>query len=475
MKASPNTTAGILLGFLVVASIRPISQVDRALNLAVSPARVVAILASPLGWLRASSYSERNDRLQAEQQPDEELGLSIGAELLAEAMPVSRALLEGRQFVAGRVSGRDRNRKDLLFLEVDDLTGIEPGFPVVHGEAFVGRVVALDWENSTLDVDLVTGADFFVGATVVPHAGSPQGFGSRQLDLIVGGLDRVKGKLEHLAVHNPSERRFRPGMVRVKEPNLFEDNASGLADGFLLGSLTALQGEGGPWSVEPLRNFESGLFHLVVVLPDQVDREPREATPSSLRDGKWLGAKLLSHGDPEAGRTGFVIGKGSLHGVKSGAAVISASRLVGQVDSLRPPSLMSSRVMGIAEPGLTIKAVGRIDEGERRGESKVLGELVSLGARGAGTVAFGWRTSVRMDGLLNLDEAGELRHAGKVHAVLYTGTGIAGIPAGLYLGQAWLPLSADYHEILVTDTTAGEQPSRLFVRVPSRGESKANE
>ncbi|MFT6041799.1 MAG: hypothetical protein ACI9C2_001971, partial [Gammaproteobacteria bacterium] len=248
MKASPNTTAGILLGFLVVASIRPISQVDRALNLAVSPARVVAILASPLGWLRASSYSERNDRLQAEQQPDEELGLSIGAELLAEAMPVSRALLEGRQFVAGRVSGRDRNRKDLLFLEVDDLTGIEPGFPVVHGEAFVGRVVALDWENSTLDVDLVTGADFFVGATVVPHAGSPQGFGSRQLDLIVGGLDRVKGKLEHLAVHNPSERRFRPGMVRVKEPNLFEDNASGLADGFLLGSLTALQGEGGPWS-----------------------------------------------------------------------------------------------------------------------------------------------------------------------------------------------------------------------------------
>ena len=436
---------------------------------------MVAVLASPLGWLRAGSYGERNDLLQAEQQADEELGLSIGAELLTEAMPVSRVLLEGRQFVAGRVSGRAWNRKDLLYLEVDDLTGIEPGFPVVHGEAFVGRVAELDWENSSLHVELVTGANFFVGATVVPDASNPQGKGARPLDLIVGGLDRVKGKLEHLAVHNPSERRFRPGMVRVKEPNLFEESAFGLADGFLLGSLTALQGEGGPWSVEPLRNFDSGLFHLVVVLPEDIERRSVEVPPSSLRDGKWLGAKLLSHGDPETGRTGFVIGKGSLHGVKPGAAVISASRLVGQVDLLRPPSLLSSRVLGIAEPGLTIKAVGRIDQGERRGESKVLGELVSLGARGEGAVAFEWYTSVRLDGLLNLDEAGEAKHKGKVHGVLYTGTGIAGIPAGLYLGQAWLPLGSGTHEILVTNSTAGEQPSRLFVRVPSRGEGNSSE
>ena len=442
---------------------------DRALNLAVSPARVVAVLASPLGWLRASHYKQRNELLQAEQQADEDLGLSIGTELLAEAMPFSMELLEGRQFVPGRVSGRVKNRMDLLYLEVGDLTGIEPGFPVVHGEAYVGRVATLDWERGTLLVELVTGADFFVGATVVPFAGGEGGFRSEQLDLIVGGLDRVKGKLEHLAVHNPSERRFRPGMVRVKEPNLFDDNAIGLADGFLLGSLTALKGEGGPWSVEPLRNFDSGLFHLVVVLPDSVQREAHEVNPSSLRDGKWLGAKLLSHGDPEAGRTGFVLGKGSLHGVEPGAAVISASRLVGKVDTLRPPSLLSSRVMGIAEPGLTIKAVGRIDQGERRGESKVLGRLVSLGARGEGAVAFEWYTSVRLDGLLNLDDAGKKENEGEVHAVLYTGTGIAGIPAGLYLGRAWLPLGSGTHEILVTDSTAGDQPSRLFVRAMSRG------
>ena len=442
---------------------------DRALNFLVSPARVVAILASPLGWLRASAYQERNERLQAEQQADEDLGLSIGAELLAEAMPISKALLEGRQFIPGRVSGRVWKRQDLLYLEVDDLTGIEPGFPVVHGAAYVGRVASLDWERDTLLVELVTGADFFVGATVVPFVGEETGFRSAPLDLIVGGLDRVKGKLEHLAVHNPSERRFRPGMVHVKEPNLFEDNATGLADGFLLGSLTALQGEDGPWSVEPLRNFDSGLFHLVVVLPEDIQREALEVSPSSLRDGKWLGASLLSHGDPEAGRTGFVLGKGSLHGVKPGAAVISASRLVGKVDTLRPPSLLSSRIMGIAEPGMTIKAVGRIDAGERRGESKVLGKLVSLGARGEGVVAFEWYTSVRLDGLLNLDETGEERNKGEVHAVLYTGTGIAGIPAGLYLGQAWLPLGSGTHEILVTDSTAGSQPSRLFVRVMSPG------
>jgi hypothetical protein len=477
LKASPITTAAILLAVLIALSIRPIGTADRALNIAFSPSRLVATLTAPLAWIRSSHHAEVNAALQATQEEDESKGLAILDELMIEAMPFQSALRRGRSFVPGQVSFRDKGSKDSLYLAVDDVTGIEIGYPVVHGDAYVGRVGKVEPRKSRLRVDLVTGSDFFVGATVVDfdQMKARNGVGQSTLDLIVGGLDRNLGGPGYLAVHNPSVREFRSGLVVVKEPDLFADASTYLADGYLLGSLTRLLGDEGPWSVEPLRNFDSGLFHLVVVLPEATVRKASIAAPTALRDGNWQQVKLLSRGEPEAGRSGIVIGAGSLHGVSPGAAVIASARLLGRVDTRRAGGPLTARVHLLDEPGLRVHAVAQIDEGEHRGEVHVLGELISLGPiPGAEPgIAFQWDASIRLDGRLNVvpdetkDETKDETEDKStwLAATLYTGTGLVGLPGGLYLGRARLPLSVATHRIVLTDSTQGQEPSRLFVRV----------
>lgn len=461
MKDSPITSAGILLGVLVVLSIRPVAKVDRALNLAFAPVRLVAELAAPLGWARGARYRRENAAFAASQELDEAAGVAVMLELEQNAMPFRASLREGRVFVTGLAGTRVRDKKDSVYLGLRDLTGIQVGYPVVYGDRFVGRVAKIESKKARVIVDLVTGSEFFVGATVRGEEGELEGRAGRRLDLIVGGVDSDRGGPDYLAVHNPSVREFRPGLVEVREPNLFAESAAHLADGYLLGRLTRLLGQDGPWSIEPLLNFESGLFHLVVVLPDSTLREAEVAPLGSLRDGNWRQARLLSRGDPEPGLSGVVIGLGELQGLEQGAAVIAGARLLGRVDTGRAASPLTSRVELLAEPGLMINAVARIDEGDHEGESRVLGRLISLGARDNG-IAFQWKAAVRLDGKRSDTE---IQDEKGLQATLFTGMGLEGVPGGLYIGRATLPLATGIHEILLTDSTHGGMPSRLFVRV----------
>jgi cell shape-determining protein MreC len=450
-----------------VLSIRPVPAVDHALNLAFAPIRVVADLAAPLGWIRAERCAKANAVIAASQEQDEAEGLAVMQELEFDAMPFRSSLREGRTFVAGRVGTRVRGKKDSVYLAIDDLSGIEVGYPVVHGDTYVGRIGAIDSDSSRVIVELVTGANFFVGATVRGANGSLDGADGRRLDLIVGGLDNENKGPDYLAVHNPSVREFRPGLVEVREPDLFAETSTHLADGYLLGRLTQLLGKDGPWSIEPLRNFESGLFHLVIVLPETASRAGVEGKPSPLRDGNWRQAKLLSHGDPEAGRSGMVIGLGETHRVRPGAAVIAGARLLGRVSPTRAGSPWTSRVDLLSEPGFAVNAVARIDEGEHGGEARVLGRLVSLGRREGG-IAFQWRAAVRLDG--KSSDGADPSEQG-VWGTVFTGTGLDDVPGGLYIGRSLLPLSTGYHEILLTESSlrgeaaTGTLPSRIFARV----------
>ena len=83
-------------------------------------------------------------------------------------------------------------------------------------------------------------------------------------------------------------------------------------------------------------------------------------------------------------------------------------------------------------------------------------------------MTFLWQASVRLDGKLEFgdkDEDGAAEESVEsVLADLFTGTESTGVPGGLYLGRARLPLAKGKHQIELTDSTFGATPSTLFVR-----------
>lgn len=448
MKTLRASFVPILMAVLVLLSLRPVGPAEAALEVVFGPTRVLAELAAPLRWARSSTFRANDAELAERLELEGDAGAALVFDLRAAAEPDSPGLRMGRRLVPAEVF--DDRKGDYLWAVLDPrtgLAGVRVGLPAVSGEAFIGRVAELDPENNRVRVELVTGRSFFVGGVLEePTVGVG---GTRELlRMTVGGLD-TSDKQTRLAVHNPSERSPRPGMVRVLEPDLDDDPASHLADGYLLGELVAP--ETGPWSVEPVVDFKNGLFHLSLLLPADTER-PRDPAPlSTLRDGGWLATRPLSVGDPSAGRRGLVISSGSLAGIEPGAALIATTRFVGRVEPGRTVPPLEARVRLLGEPGLELNVMARLDAD---GSARILGGFTGLGMRD-GTPVFEWDSVLGLEGLELVSE---------VTATLYTGSGRTGVPGGLYLGRASLPVADGHHVVALADWSDGLEHDALWVR-----------
>ncbi|MDF1799087.1 MAG: hypothetical protein P1V81_07925 [Planctomycetota bacterium] len=448
MKTLRASFVPILMAFLVLVSLRPVGAAGALLELAFAPTRVLAELAAPLRWARSSTFRSNDAALAERLELEGDAGAALVFDLRAAAEPDSPGLRLGRRLVPAEVF--DDRQGDDLWAVLDPrigLVGVRIGQPAVAGEAFVGRVAELDPGRNRVRVELVTGRSFFVGGVLEEPA---EGVGGTRepLRMTIGGLDTSR-KQTLLAVHNPSERAPRPGLVRVLEPDLDDDPASHLADGYLLGELIAP--ETGPWSVDPVVDFKSGLFHLSLLLPADTER-PRDPAPlSTLRDGGWLATRPLSVGDPSAGRRGLVISTGSLAGVAPGAALIATTRFVGRVEPGRGVPPLQARVRLLGEPGLGLNVMARLDVD---GSARILGGFTGLGMQD-GAPVFEWDSVLGLEGLELVRE---------VTATLYTGSGRTGVPGGLYLGRASLPVAAGRHVVALSDWSDGLAHGALWVR-----------
>ena len=103
----------------------------------------------------------------------------------------------------------------------------------------------------------------------------PGGFGV--LQLVVGGVTPGEGAAYGLAVHNPSRREPSAGDVWVDESLSAASGAARLAGGFELGRL--VRRADGSSEVEPLLDYRSGLFQVVVVCPSGPPRPTRRIHP----------------------------------------------------------------------------------------------------------------------------------------------------------------------------------------------------
>ena len=471
MSPARKRTLGILSWLALVGlSLRPVGAVDAGLDVALSPLRVVAELASPLWVLRGPEVRAAQRRLLASWPAEARAGEEILARLALQATPSDPALRAGRRLVHAEVIGRPPRNRDQIRIRLRDARGVESGMPVVCGDAFVGRVLAVDpgadpAEGGDALAELVTAKTFHVGARVVDEETG------LVVDMTVGGLDdRTAGSRRvALAVRNPSERALDAGVARVHERLAEVDRFAALSAGYRLGSLRRV-GTDDRWVVVPELDFLDGLFHVVVLGPAVPELPSNEPMPQALADTGWVRARALSHGDPAVWRESLKLAAGSTDGVAPGYAVALGARLVGRVTRA---SLWSSDASLLGDAGMTVVAVARFDGDER---AFVLGRLVSLGRDAGGTVRFRWNGVVPpIDGAGDGTDAG-----GGRRARLFTGSGDPGMPSGLYLGEALVPVGtpesgAPPRQIRLLDAPSAARLRALWVRVEERGTLRPRE
>lgn len=443
----------VLLFGLLALSLKPFAPLERALDLAFVPTRVLVELASPLGWLRAAEVRAAERELFASDAAARERAERVLAAEQRAALPSRPELCAGRRRVHGEVVRRGREGLDRVIVRLATTDGVEPGMPVTAGDVFVGRVARVEpGAAREVTVDLVTAADFFVGAVQE----EPEPAGHEPCRAVVGGLaPRAQGERAiHLALHNPSRRPALGARVVVREPDLpgllEADRWSKLADGFELGTVAALDvgGQSELLRLRPRLDYEAGLSQVVVLAGAARGAPAQELAIDTFERANWLAARALTAGDVTAARSGRRISAGALHGVRAGAAVAFGSRLIGVVAHA---GWVASDVQHLDDAGLRLAALARFD-----GDAppRAVGEIVSTGRRRAdGALEFLWEARVALDDL----------GPGELAAELFTGSGREGVPRGLAIGTTSLPRGIGTHPIAVRPEPGAERPRHLAV------------
>ncbi|MDP6763453.1 MAG: hypothetical protein QF903_09115 [Planctomycetota bacterium] len=470
-----------LLGSTALA-LKPFPPAERVLDALLLPTRVLPELAAPLAWARASSVRAAEHALAAAAE-EEEGRIALALEEARRAcLPTDPELLAGRRRIHGEVVGRSPQGLDRVVVRLASLRGVEAGLPVVSGDAYLGRIAALDADGRReATLDLVTGADFLVGARLVATGAGVEGESTARM--VVGGLaPRVaapgaggseggagagRSAEDHrLAVHNPSPRNVSFGDVLVDEPRPADhgglgDRWSWLANGYRLGTLEAAGiGRGRRLlRVRPELDYRGGLHQVIVLAPSAGDGDGEEVGEAlaTLDPSRWLAARVLAPSSLSPRRDGLRLAAGRWSGVREGAAVAFGARLVGVVEHA---GWATADVRLLGDPGLSLTLLARL-AGEPAPRS--VGEVTVLGRDALGAVRLRWEARLPLGGV----------GAEPVEAELLTGSGRSGVPAGLLVGHALLPRGAGTHELSVRSDARVERLLRLKVHRALVGEGAA--
>lgn len=448
-----RTVGGMLAAAAGVLALHPVGPLERAADLFLIPARLVAPLGAPARVVAAGPSASTGRRAVSQEAA---LSLRLERAIRASAMPDDEGLI-GLDVVpvAGEVDARVGANPDHIAVRVTDPAPIEAGQPVVSGDAYVGTVERVATsrapaarasllerigrrlglvgppvapEPDIVVVRLVTDPEARVGGRVEEDGERPV------CRLVVGGLaprpDRV-----WLAVHNPESRATRSGLVRVHEPLDVVESYDRLAEGFVLGELAVerLRPRGevverDVLGVVPRVDFESGLNQVLVLTDDPFGSgaPSLESDVVPVLEAKgWTPARATSIGDASPWRRTARIDLGRGAGVRAGAAVVDGVRLVGRVAR---GDRRGASVALLDDPGFRVKVIAQSVQ-DPDAPPLVLGDLESRGRDADGRIAFEGRP--RSDGW---PAAWLGRYGSEVR--LFTGSGMARVPRGLLLGRS---------------------------------------
>ncbi len=416
-----RSTVVVIWLALAALALRPIGQLDRAARLLFEPARQLARVATPLGWL--SSVQAAGD-VQGRAR--------VRELLLAEqesARPKDPALLAGRGLVHALVVDRSELQADIVVVRFPVAASIEPGMPVVCGEIYVGSVLEVGGalRPGEARVRLVTSAAARVGA----HTGD--------VELVAGGLVRAEEPRARPRLLAVRAQQRDPGTER--ELRVHEDAAAGgawstLAEGYRLGTLVPqIVGTRTTWAIEPLLDYRGGFSQVFVLCPPE--RAPAGAllAQDPFQAQSWRPVRAALDGVLTPWRETRRLLAGTHSGLAEGSAVACGGEFVGRVARA---DYLSSDVECLGDPGFRLLVLASVPE--QRAPLQ-LGRVLALG-RGAsrGLLYLAWEES---------DEVARVLAGGSRPAQLYTSSGERGIPPGLFLGTCELPGGAGSHVLVL--------------------------
>ena len=345
----------IAFGACAWLALRPDTRVERALDVALAPTRVLGELCAPLTWLRARRVHAAESALEDNKEREYALRRELHTNERRAAEPTTDALRHGRRFIHVEVLDHLSASFDRVSVRVDgdDCSGIARGMPVTCGDAFIGRIIEVDVpEAGRAIVELATASTFAVGATLQALDGAP-------VHCVAGGMSSKPRKNEALllSLSIPDRRVRLEGTARVDECLSVLARFAAESDGFELGAVEAQKG--GRWAVRPKVDFRAGLFQLVIVAPESLARAPDVLPPDELADGAWFVARATSSGEPNAGREGLELAAGSWNGARDGAALVVGARLIGRIEHA---GALTSDARLLGDPGFAVNALARLDD-----------------------------------------------------------------------------------------------------------------
>ncbi len=447
---------------LAVLALRPVPRAERALDWALLPARVLVELAAPVGWVRGRETLAAEGELARSMKREERAHGELEGAILDSARPKD-VQLDPEQVgsVRAEVVGHTARQLDHIRIVMRDFSGLQVGMPVVSGDHYVGQIVRIPdpddprcadlVRTGELEVQLITGSAARVCARI--SSGGAQDL----CQLVVGGVAKPQAPI-YLDVHYPSKRRVLNGLVQVDEPR-GESPYSYLANGFRLGELgevsySRAKGEPGQaLCIDPGLIYDSGLNQVFVLFPAGLRPDEDYASGSALKDGNWAPARLFLRSEPSSWRDGRKLAMGRSRGVQVGAAIASGARLVGRV--ARAGWLVSD-VQLTGDPGFSLPAIAMV---ERKGQGRVplvLGRLRGRGRDRRGELLFEWQAAKQESAALP--------------ATIWSGSGDAGLPRGLLLGQAELPPGPGPHLLRIRRPEGVDDPRQLLVRLEPQEE-----
>lgn len=478
MRTSRSRTLYYLsLAGLAFLALRPVAPLVRALDVLLAPSALLAHLCAPLAWIGGRPVQAREGQEHAARAAQ----VALEQAVLASAEPQQHSRVKQLADLwplRAEVSGRPRNDRDRIWLRLAQPQGrstLRTGDAVVSGDAFIGTV---DMEASRLaaqagviEVRLVTGAQFRVGAEVDPEDSRFLGPIVGRRRMVVGGLAAHPERVL-LAVHNPEQSGGVGARVIVREAERAGARTH-LANGFVLGILErgipvaweharARLAEESVLGIQPIVDFAHGL-HQVLILTDSEPLTPPDPAPQSLLPvqdpAAWHSTRLLLRAEVSPLRAGRKISTGSMSGVRVGAAVSAGTHLLGRVIRVSP---LGADLSLLADPGLRISSIAALGEGSST-LTHVLGQLTSLGRGPDGSVRFHWPATLPLQGPDGSAPGATLR------VQIWTGSGEAGLPRGLLIGEADLPFGSGPHEIELRPATDGRagHGARVWVGAPA--------
>ncbi|MDE0914701.1 MAG: hypothetical protein OSB57_05935 [Planctomycetota bacterium] len=472
-----RTLYHLSLAGLALLALRPVDPLVRALDVLLAPSAVLSHLCAPLAWMggRPAIAGEGQEEAAYAAQ------LALEQAVLASAEPQNPLRVEklaGMRALRAEVSGRPRDDRDRIWLrlaQAGNISSLRTGDAVVSGDAFIGTVDVeasrLTAQVGVVEVQLVTGAQFRVGAEIDPEDSRFTGPIVGRRRMVVGGLaphpDRIL-----LAVHNPEQPGGVGARVIVSE-TVRVGVRTHLANGFVLGVLargipaawehaSARLAEESLLGIQPIMDFAHGLHQVLILTDSEPEAIGNGATEMVLpvQDAAaWRSTQLLLRGESSPLRAGRKISSGSVNGVSVGAAVSVGTHLLGRVIRVGP---LGADLSLLADPGLRISTIALLQDGSGK-RPHVLGQLTSLGKGAAGSVRFHWPAT------LTLEVPSGWEPDVGLPAQIWTGSGDDGLPRGLLIGETDLPFGPGPHIIEVRLAADGlvDHGTQVWVGAPA--------